>query len=320
MSYEKLRQKILGLKEQKRAIILAHNYQRWEIQEIADFTGDSLGLCRRAAETDAQYIIFCGVDFMAETASILNPDKKVLIPDIGAVCPLANMLTPREIRDAKRKQGKATVILYVNTTAESKAEADVICTSSNAVDVVNAVDQDTILFGPDWNLAHYVQARTRKKIIPIPKYGYCPVHQYFTANQVRKLREIYPREELEMMVHPECSPIVQSSADFIGSTGKMLERPASSGKRIFIVGTEVGLIYPLCKRHPDKSFIPLCHEALCKPMKLHTLRKVYMTLKTGRPIIKVPDEIATKARDSIEAMLKQKMTNQNRQEFSQTRS
>jgi len=306
MSYEKLRQRILQLKDQKRAIILAHNYQRREIQEIADFTGDSLGLCRRAAETDAQYMVFCGVDFMAETASILNPDKKVLIPDTRATCPLANMLTARIIKDAKRKHKEGAVVLYVNTTAESKAEADIICTSSNAVEVVNALEQDVILFGPDWNLAQYVKNRTRKRIIPIPSYGYCPVHQYFTVNQIRELREIYPREELEVMVHPECSPIVQSSADFVGSTGKMLERPASLGKRIFIVGTEVGLIYPLYKRHKDKSFIPLCHDALCKPMKLHTLRKVYMALKKERPIVKVPKKIAAEARDSIEAMLKQK--------------
>lgn len=197
MSYDVLKDRILGLKEEKRAIILAHNYQRPDIVDIADFAGDSLGLCKRASETDAEYILFCGVDFMAETAAILNQDKRVLIPDARATCPLASMLTPRIIKDAKRKHKGSAVVLYVNTTAESKAEADIICTSSNAVDVVNALEQDTILFGPDRNLAHHVQAKTRKKIIPMPKYGYCPVHQYFTVNQVRKLKQIYPKEELE---------------------------------------------------------------------------------------------------------------------------
>ncbi len=304
MSYRVLKDKILSLKEEKGAIILAHNYQRPEILDIADFTGDSLDLCKRASETDAEYILFCGVDFMAETAAILNPDKRVLIPDARATCPLANMLTPSDIRDAKREHGKAVAVLYVNTTAESKAEADIVCTSSNAVDVVNALEYDTILFGPDSNLAHYVQARTKKRIIPIPKYGYCPVHQYFTVNHVRKLKQIYPKEELEVMAHPECSPLVQNSADFIGSTGRMLERPASSDKKIFIVGTEVGLVYPLCKRYPDKSFVPLCNDAVCESMKLHTLRKVYMALETEKHVVTVPKDTAAKARYSLESMLK----------------
>jgi quinolinate synthase len=206
---------IQQLKEGKNAIILAHNYQRGEVQDVADFVGDSLELARRAAETDADIIVFCGVDFMAETAAILNPDKKVLIPDIGAICPMAQMLTMEELFEAKERYPEADVVLYINTLAEEKAYSDCFCTSANAPKIIEAMDADTILFGPDYNLAKYVEKLTSRRVVPVPEYGLCPTHHQISVDDLLEGKKEHPKAEV--VVHPECVPGIQEMADHIAS-------------------------------------------------------------------------------------------------------
>ena len=219
-----LTQKILNLKKEKKALIVAHNYQRPEIQEIADYIGDSIELSRKAVEErNAQMIVFCAVDFMAESASILNPTKKVLLPCLGARCPMAQMLTVDEIKRAKKLYPTAPVVLYVNTLAACKAEADVCCTSANAVEVINSLDSDTVLFGPDSNLADYVAGKTGKKIIPIPQNGFCPTHLLFQPEDVKVLKTQHPNATV--MVHPECSKEMRAVSDFTGSTSRCVVSP-----------------------------------------------------------------------------------------------
>ena len=302
---ESLEKKIMKLKEKRRALILAHNYQRPEIQEIADYIGSSLQLCWRAAEAeDIKYILFCGVRFMAENAAILNPDKTVLIPDATAKCPMAAMLPAKKMVEAKRRHPDAKVVLYVNTLAEAKAEADIMCTSTNAVQIVGKLDAEEILFGPDWNLAWHVgRHNADKKIIPIPKHGYCYVHKLFFGNgeEALLLKEEHP--EAELLVHPECNPNLQLKADFIGSTGQMFKRCHQSNSKKFIIATEVGLIDRLKRELPRKIYLPAMEEAVCQQMKRHTPGKVYEALKKARPVVKVPREIADRARNGIERML-----------------
>jgi quinolinate synthase len=293
---------IIKLKEEKKAIILAHNYQTAEVQEIADFIGDSLELCIEAShleETDL--VVFCGVDFMAETAAILNPNKKILIPDPEAECPMAHMLPAEEVRRYKERYPHAAVVLYVNTLAEAKAEADILCTSANAVKVVESLDEDQILFGPDMNLAWNVQQQVDKEIIPIPKKGYCYVHKMFNPGDVAFSRENYPGAEV--LVHPECDPEVQELADQILSTGGMIRHVARSEARSFLIGTEVDLVTRLRRENPDKIIYPLLDEAICENMKLHTLEKVHNSLINEEFQVTVPEETANKARIAVERML-----------------
>jgi quinolinate synthase len=293
--------KILRLKREKKAIILAHNYQRPEIQDIADYVGDSIGLSRRAMEErDAEIILFSAVDFMAESAAILNPDKKVLLPSKGARCPMAQMLRADEVRRWKRRYPKAPVLLYVNTLAEVKAEADICCTSANAVKVVNAIDSDTILFGPDLNLALYVQGKTSKKIIPIPEKGFCPTHVLFQKGDILLLKEEHP--DAVVIVHPECTPDVQEIADYIGSTSQMCRFAKELSARKFIIGTEEGLIHRLRKENPSKEFILAYEGAICPNMKLNTLERVYTALKEEKYQVNVPKPIAKRARQALERM------------------
>ncbi|EKF85436.1 quinolinate synthase NadA [Methanobacterium formicicum] len=295
-------EEILKLKEEKNAIILAHNYQTQEIQEIADFLGDSLELCIKASQIeDADLVVFCGVDFMAETAAILNPSKKILIPDPQAECPMAHMLPAEDVIKYKKRYPQAAVVLYVNTLAEAKAEADILCTSANAAQVVESLDEDQILFGPDMNLASFVQKRTDKEIIPIPEVGYCYVHKMFNTGDVTFSRENYP--DAEVLVHPECDAEVQEAADQILSTGGMLRHVAASSNKSFLIGTEVDMVTRLRRENPDKLIYPLLDEAICETMKRHTLDKVKNSLMEEKFQVKVPEDIADKARSAVERML-----------------
>ncbi|MEM1556515.1 MAG: quinolinate synthase NadA [Candidatus Bathyarchaeia archaeon] len=295
-------ERIQKLKREKKAIILAHNYQRPEVQDIADFVGDSLELSLHATQTDAKIIIFCGVNFMAETAAILNPDKKVLIPDANALCPMASMLPADLVKLYRRKYPKAKVVLYINSLAEAKVYCDAICTSANADEIVNQVNSEVILFGPDVNLAKYAQMKSDKKIIPIPEGGFCPVHKLFHRDDIIGLKQLYP--DAEVMAHPECDPEVWEFSDFIGSTSKMYKEALVSAARKFIVATEIGLLHRLRKAREDAVFIPAYEEAKCVNMRLHTLEKIYLCLKNEKHAVKLPEKIILKARKPIEFMLK----------------
>ncbi|MDH5442963.1 MAG: quinolinate synthase NadA [Hadesarchaea archaeon] len=301
MKPEQLKEAILKLKSERNAIILAHNYQREEVQLLGDYIGDSLDLARYSARVDADLILFCGVDFMAETAAILNPDKTVLIPDPEARCPMAAQLPAQLVREAKREHPGAAVVLYVNTLAEARAEADVTCTSANAPLIVNALDEGEILFGPDRNLAWFVQQRSDKKIIPLPDLGYCYVHRMFSPADITLLKKHYP--DAEVLVHPECDPEVQNLASHICSTSQMLLRAKASPAKRFIIATEVGLVERLRREFPDKEFIPALETAVCEQMKKHTLEKLYLALRDKKHVVRVPAKIATKARVATERML-----------------
>ena len=298
-----LQDKILRLREEKNAVLLVHNYQVNEIQEIADFIGDSLELCRRAQRVDAGIIIFCGVDFMAETASILNPNKKVILPNPAARCPMAAMLPRSALMEAKVAHPGAPVVLYVNTLAEAKAEADVVCTSANAAEIVGKLDSDTVLFGPDRNLAHYASKRNPGvDVIPVPEDGFCSVHRLLGKGEdALELRRRNPGSEL--LVHPECDPELQDRADHVLSTGGMYRRCKESPSKTFIIGTEIGLIERMRREIPGKRFIPLNEHAECRSMKRITLRNTYEALLSEGPEVKVPPGIARLALRPIERML-----------------
>lgn len=297
---EGLSQKIRALKEKKRAIILAHNYQRPEIQDLADILGDSLELARASTELDAEIVVFCGVDFMAEMAAVLNPDRKVLIPDPAARCPMAAQLPAEKVRRAKRQYPGAPVVLYVNTLAEAKAEATAVCTSANAPKVVNALEEDTVIFGPDKNLAWFVQQRSSKRVIAIPDQGYCYVHRMFTPADILLKKKQHP--DAEVLVHPECDPEVQKLADRICSTSQMLSYAQESPAKRFIIGTEVGMIYRLKRELPDKEFIPALETAVCEQMKEHNLEKLYLALRDEKHEVKVEGPIAAKTKSAIDRM------------------
>ncbi|MCL1970815.1 MAG: quinolinate synthase NadA [Candidatus Bathyarchaeota archaeon] len=300
-----LTQKILDIKKEKKAIILAHNYERPEVQDIADYTGDSIELSRKAMEEqDAELIVFAAVDFMAESAAILNPKKKVLLPCTGARCPMAQMLTVDEIKRAKSLYPDAPVVVYVNTLAAAKAYSDICCTSANAVQVVQSLDADTILFGPDRNLGEYVAEITGKKIISIPEWGFCPTHLLFQPEDILVLKMQHP--DATVMVHPECSFDARKVADFIGSTSKMCKYAKESNSKKFIVGTENGIMHRLKKENPDKEFIIAYDGAICPNMKLTTLERIYTSLKEEKHLVKIPEVIAKRARASLERMFEVK--------------
>lgn len=297
-----LTDEIIKLKREKNAIILAHNYQRPEIQDIADYVGDSIGLSIKAMEEkEAEIIVFSAVDFMAESATILNPDKKVLLPTLGARCPMAQMLTVDEIKRWKVLYPLVPVVLYVNTLASAKAYCDICCTSANAVEVVNSLDAETVLFGPDHNLAEYVSKKTGKTIIPIPEKGFCPTHLLFQPEDVQVLKIKHP--DAVVMVHPECSLEMQDIADFIGSTSQMCKYARSNNAKGFIVATEGGIIHHLEKENPGKQFISAYKDAVCPNMKLNTLERLYRALKEEKYLITVPEPVAKRARKALEKMV-----------------
>ena len=299
-------EEIRRLKREKQAIILAHNYQRPEVQDIADFVGDSLELSLCAAQTGLKMIVFCGVTFMAETAAILNPDKEVLIPDKNALCPMAAMLPAELVRFYRKKYSDARIVLYINSLAEAKAYCDAVCTSANSAEIINRVGSETVLFGPDSNLAQYARNFTDKHVVSIPACGFCPVHKLFNKEAIVRLKKVHP--DAEILAHPECNPDVWEVADFVGSTSKMYKQALVSDSKKFIVATETGLLHRMRKERKDAVFMPAHDEAICVNMKLHTLEKIYLSMKRGRYRVKVPPKIASSARDSVEFMLKTRET------------
>jgi quinolinate synthase len=297
-----LAEEIIRLKKEKNAVILAHNYQRPEIQDLADYVGDSIELSRKAMqETEAKIIVFAAVDFMAESAAILNPDKRVLLPCLGARCPMAQMLTVDEIKRVKRLYPNTPLVLYVNTLAAAKAYADICCTSANVVKVIESLNADTLLFGPDRNLAEYAERKTGKRIISVPEWGFCPTHLLFQPEDVRILRMQY--SDAVVMVHPECTYEMQKTADFVGSTSQMCKYAKDSNAKTFIVGTEEGLLHRLKKENPGKQFILAYEEAVCPNMKLNTIDRLYAAMKEEKHLVAVPQPIAKKARKALERML-----------------
>jgi len=294
-----IRQEIERLRKDHNAIILAHNYQVPEVQDIADITGDSLELSRAAAKADGDVIVFCGVDFMAETAAVLSPEKTVLLPAEHACCPMAQMISAAELRLVKSRYPDAAVVCYVNTSAEIKAESDICCTSSNAVNVVNSVEQDTIIFVPDRNLGRYAQRFSKKQILPWE--GFCIVHDRITPEMVEAARSAHPGAQV--LVHPECRPEVIDVADVVASTSGIIRHVCSSKETGFIIGTEVGILHRIEKDCPGKRCYPLSEAAVCRNMKKTDLALVRDSLATLRPRITVPADIAAKARTAIERML-----------------
>jgi len=291
--------KILSLKKRRGAIILAHNYQLGQVQDIADFVGDSWELSQNAARTDADVIVFCGVHFMAETASILSPDKAVLLPDIHAGCPMADMITAEGLRERKRELPGAIVVCYINSSAEVKAESDACCTSANAVKVIESLDTEEILFVPDQYLGHYISTKTDKRISLWP--GFCPTHIRIQPQYITNLRQEYP--QAKVVVHPECRPEVIALADEVLSTGGLCRYANRSEVKEIIVGTEIGIIHRLRKENPGKKFIPASEQAVCPRMKLITLESILWSLQEMTPEVKVPEEIRLKAKTAVDKML-----------------
>jgi len=294
-----IRDEISRLRREKNAIILAHNYQLPEVQDIADLVGDSLELSRAAARMEGEVIVFCGVDFMAETAAILSPEKVVLLPAVDACCPMADMITADELKLVKSRKPGAAVVCYVNTTAEVKAESDICCTSSNAVRVVNSVKEDTVIFIPDRNLAAYSARFTKKTILPWD--GFCIVHDQITPDHVREAKRAHPAAKV--LVHPECRPEVIDLADHVASTSGIIKYVGESPAEEFIIGTEVGILHRISKDFPGKRCYPLSSSAVCRNMKKTDLKKVRDALITMSPRVSVPEEIAVRARKAIERML-----------------
>ena len=295
-----LTEKILKLKKERKAVILAHFYQRPEVQDVADFIGDSLALSQKAANTGAEVIVFCGVHFMAESASILSPDKIVVLPDENAGCPMADMVDAVQLQRKKQETPDATVVCYVNTSADVKAECDIACTSANAVNVVASLPEgQPVLFVPDKNLGHYIISKTGRDMILWE--GCCNTHDLLTAADVLKAREEHP--DALLMVHPECRPEVVALADKVASTAGMINFACESEATEFIVATEMGILHPLKKRCPDKHFYMASQSLVCPNMKKTTLDKVYQALVTLEPRVKVPDEIRERASICLERML-----------------
>ena len=318
-----LRDQILKLKEQKRAIILSHNYQRDEVQELADFVGDSLELSRIAATKDCDMIVFCGVHFMAESASILSPEKTVLLPEPEAGCPMADMIrvdAPRPVRksfpgfahppayiyppefslrDIKKQYPGVPVVSYVNTTAEIKAESDICCTSANVVRIIESLPGDTVICVPDKNLSMWAAMNTRKKVIAWD--GYCNVHERVSLEDVERARREHPHAVL--MAHPECRIEVLEKADHVTSTSGMLRFVLESKGKEFIVGTEIGLLHRLRRENPEKIFYPLRSDMVCPNMKKTTLQSVLRAFEANVHLVRVPEHIRVPAKRALDRML-----------------
>ncbi|KKO19891.1 MAG: quinolinate synthase [Candidatus Brocadia sp.] len=293
-------EKIKDLKAKRNAVILAHNYQRGDVQDIADFTGDSLGLSQQAANTKADIIVFCGVHFMAETASILCPDKMVLLPDEHAGCPMANMITLKQLKIKKSEHPQAKVVCYVNSTAAIKAESDICCTSSNAMKIVSSLPKDQeIIFIPDKSLGGYVASKLNRPMILWE--GYCPTHHRILSEHIIILKSKHPNAKI--VVHPECTPDVIALADHVASTTGIAKYCKETDAKEFIIGTETGILHRLKKENPQKTFYAISLLADCSNMKLISLEKVLWSLEDLVYQIQVPDNIAVKARTAIQRML-----------------
>lgn len=295
-----LAEEIARLKKVRNAVILAHNYTRGEVQDAADFTGDSLELARRATEVDADVIVFCGVWFMAETAKILNPSKKVLIPEPSAGCPMADMITGEQLRALKAKNPGAKAVCYVNSTAEVKAECDICVTSGNAEKVMaQFAPDDKILFVPDQHLGGHIAGLLNRNYVLWP--GYCPTHAAITVNAIESAKKLHPGAPV--MVHPECAKDVRDAADEQLSTGGMCRFARESSHKEFIVGTEVGILHRLRKENPEKSFYPVSERIVCPNMKKTTLDNLAESLREMKTEVEVPQDIAIRAKKAIDAML-----------------
>jgi quinolinate synthase len=293
-------EKILELKKKRNAVILAHNYQRPEVQDIGDFVGDSLELSRKAAEQKAaDTIVFCGVHFMAETASILSPDKVVLLPDAGAGCPMANMITAEDLVKKKKEVPGAHVVCYVNSSAAVKAESEICCTSANALEVVRSVGEGEIIFVPDQYLGHWVSTKLCRPMILWP--GYCPTHVRIQPQDILRQKEKYP--DAIVLAHPECRPEVHAVADEVLSTGGMLRFARQTQAGTLIIGTETGILHRLRRENPGKVFVPASGKAICPNMKKITLEKILWCLEDMKPEIKVPQGMRIRAKLALEKML-----------------
>jgi len=295
-----LRRKITDLKKQRGALIVAHNYQRDEIQEIADVTGDSYAMACEVTRAKEKTVVFCGVKFMAERAHILSPDKTILLPVEEAGCPLADMITVDKLRKKKEEYPEAAVVSYVNSTAAVKAESDICCTSSNAVKVIKSLKEEKVIFVPDKNLGRYVREHIPEKEL-ILWDGYCVVHMRLTREEVQKTKELYP--DSEFIAHPECRKEVLDLANYIGSTAGMIKYVKESSSKAFIVGTEMGIIYRLRHDNPDKTFHVPTDQFICANMKLTTLGWLARSLEKMVYKINIPAEVAFQARKALERML-----------------
>jgi len=301
--YNSIEEEIAALKKERNAIILAHNYQIGEIQDVADFTGDSLRLAQEAKKTTADVILFAGVHFMAETASILCPDKKVLVPDLQAGCSLADMIRPEDIRQWKQAHPEGVVVCYINTSAAVKAECDYCCTSSNAERVVASIPEDKeVLFVPDFFLGTYVKQQTGREKMELWR-GYCPTHMLIQSSEIEKIRTEHPAAEF--LMHPECGCLTKSMhlADRIMSTEGMVRYVKESPAQEFIVATETGILHRMRKDNPEKLFIPASSQAVCSYMKMNTMEKIVHSLENMQYEVKVPEELAQRAHRCIERML-----------------
>lgn len=292
---------IKKLKSEKNAVIVAHNYQIDEVQDLADVVGDSFRLSQYCASSDYQTVVFCGVHFMAESAKILSPEKTVLLPEPDAGCPMADMVTAEALREEKKKYPKAAVVCYINSSAEVKAECDICCTSSNALKVIRSLVQKEILFVPDQNLGHYVAQQVPEKTIHLWK-GFCVTHHRYNKSDAEAARKLHP--DALLLVHPECRPEVVQMADFTGSTAEIIEYAKNSPQRKFLIGTEMGVLYKLKKDSPDKVFYTLSQGFLCPNMKKTTVSSVYQALKHMRHEITVDPKVAEGSRKALEAMLR----------------
>ena len=296
---DELQQKVLELKKELSAVIVAHNYQRPEVQDIADFVDDSLGLARRCADVEAETVVFCGVRFMAETAAILTPSSTVMLSHSTAGCPLADMISVNDLREWKTRYPQATVVAYVNTTAAIKADSDFCCTSANGAKVVESVPNDEILFIPDQHLGHYVSTNSKKRIVLYP--GFCPVHARLNVRQVELAKQRHPKAEV--LVHPECSAEVIALADAALSTSQMIDYVKESSTETFLVGTEEGILHHLRKANPGKSFHLIANSLICPDIKKTTLETVIETMELKQNIVTVPEEIRIRAKQAIDRML-----------------
>ncbi len=296
---KRLKEKIAQLKRELRAVIVAHNYQRPEVQDIADFVGDSLELAHQCTQVDAQTIVFCGVRFMAETAAIFNPDSTVLLSEGSAGCPLADMINIDELREWKQRYPQASVVCYINSSAEIKAESDICCTSANSAKVVKSVLSNDILFVPDQNLGHYTSTQTKKNVILYP--GFCYVHHRLKPEQVKLAKKLHP--DAQVLVHPECRPEVINLAEAALSTSQMLRYVKASSHQSFIIGTEEGLLHHLRLENPDKSFYLISNSQICTNMKKTTLETIAQTMELRQNIVNVPEEIRLKVKQAVDRML-----------------
>lgn len=301
MNKKELVEKISELKQQQNAVIVAHNYQNDDVQEIADVVGDSFALSRYCASSPYDVIVFCGVHFMAESAKLLSPEKTVLLPEIDAGCPMADMVTEEALREEKKKYPNAAVVCYINSTAEVKAECDLCCTSSNALKVIKSIEQEEIIFVPDCNLGSFIAKMVPEKRLILWK-GFCATHHRIKVEEVKKVRELHP--DAVLLVHPECRPEVVELADFAGSTKQIIDYAAESNETKFIIGTEMGVLYKLKKDNPEKQFFLLSPGLVCPNMKKTSLQSIYEALRDRKHNIILDEKIREKARIPLDRMLK----------------